>query len=287
MSDIQVSPHANDFAACIRGVNLRAALCQTDAERIRALWLRYQVLYFPDQALTHHQLERFTETFGAYGHDPFVTAMSGHRHILEVRREPEEDVVPFGSSWHSDWSFQAAPPSATILHSKVIPPIGGGTHFADGIRALATLPVELRRAIHGRCAIHSARRPYSHAGYRAGGRRTSMKIVPSDDAWQTQSHPIIRAHPESGRDTLWINPVYTIAIDDMDPSESADLLARLFQHMLQAEFIYKHCWEENMLVMWDNRSVMHCAQGGYAGHRRVMHRTTVAGTVPVRPEEFS
>ena len=132
----------------------------------------------------------------------------------------------------------------------------------------------------------SARRPYSHAGYRAGGRRTSMKIVPSDDAWQTQSHPIIRAHPESGRDALWINPVYTIAIDDMDPSESADLLAHLFQHMLQAEFIYKHCWEENMLVMWDNRSVMHCAQGGYAGHRRVMHRTTVAGTVPIRPEEF-
>ena len=280
MSEFCIRPHANDFAACVKGVNLAQALSAADAEQIRALWLRYQVLYFPDQALTHPQLERFTETFGPYGHDPFVTPLSGHRHILEVRREPGEDVVPFGSSWHSDWSFQTAPPSATILHAKIIPPVGGGTHFADGIRALETLPVDLRRAIEGRTATHSARRPYSHAGYRAGGRRTSMKIVPSDDAWQTQSHPVIRTHPESGREALWLNPVYTLAFDDMEPSESAELLARLLEHMLKSEFIYKHRWEEDMLVMWDNRSVMHCAQGGYAGHRRVMHRTTIAGTVP-------
>ena len=156
MSDLCITPHANDFAACVRGVNLAQALSPADAGQIRALWLRYQVLYFPDQALTHPQLERFTETLGPYGHDPFVTAVKGHRHILEVRREPGEHVVPFGSSWHSDWSFQAAPPSATILHSKIVPPVGGATHFADGIRALATLPIDLRRAIHGRSAIHSA-----------------------------------------------------------------------------------------------------------------------------------
>lgn len=281
MSDLCITPHANDFAACVRGVNLAQALSPADAGQIRALWLRYQVLYFPDQALTHPQLERFTETLGPYGHDPFVTAVKGHRHILEVRREPGEHVVPFGSSWHSDWSFQAAPPSATILHSKIVPPFGGATHFADGIRALATLPIDLRRAIHGRSAIHSARRPYSHDGYRAGGKRTSMKIVPSDDAWQIQRHPVIRTHPESGRAALWINPVYTLAIEGMDPSESAELLASLFEHMLQPELIYKHRWEENTLMMWDNRSVMHCAQGGYDGHRRIMHRTTVAGTVPV------
>lgn len=108
-----------------------------------------------------------------------------------------------------------------------------------------------------------------------------MKIVPSDDAWQIQRHPVIRTHPESGRAALWINPVYTLAIEGMDPSESAELLASLFEHMLQPELIYKHRWEENTLMMWDNRSVMHCAQGGYDGHRRIMHRTTVAGTVPV------
>ena len=84
----------------------------------------------------------------------------------------------FGSSWHSDWSFQALPPSATILHAKIVPPIGGQTHFADGIQALESLPTEMRKAVDGISAIHSARKPFSHVGYRAGGKRTSMKITP-------------------------------------------------------------------------------------------------------------
>lgn len=281
MSAISVSPHANDFAARVTGVDLAAGLGFESSAQLRSLWQRYQILYFPNQPLSHLQLERFTEAFGPYGHDPFVAPISGHRHILEVRREPDEDVVPFGSSWHSDWSFQPAPPSATILHAKEVPPVGGDTHFADGIRALTTLPESLRRAIDGHSAIHSARRPYSHEGYRAGGSRTSMKIVPSVEAWQTQSHPIIRTHPESGRQSLWLNPVYTLAIEGLSDAESDTLLEALFEHMLQPDLIYKHKWAENMLIMWDNRTVMHCAQGGYAGHRRVMHRTTVAGTVPV------
>ena len=280
MSEVRVSAQANDFGACINGFDLGSKLSTAEADAIRTLWNRYQVIYFPNQPLNHRQLEAFTEVIGPFGHDPFVAPIDGHNHILEVRREPDESVVPFGSSWHSDWSFQAVPPSGTILHAKVVPPIGGDTHFADGIRALATMPAHLRSAIEGRRAIHSARRPYSHEGYRAGGRRTSMKITPSEDAWQTQSHPIIRTHPESGRQALWLNPVYTIAIEGVSETESEDLLSMVFEHMLNPDFIYRHCWEENMLVLWDNRTVMHCAQGGYLGHRRVMHRTTVAGSVP-------
>ena len=107
-----------------------------------------------------------------------------------------------------------------------------------------------------------------------------MTILPNDDAWEIQEHPVIRTHPESGRKVLWINSVYTIGIKDMPELESDALLARLFEHTLQPEFIYAHKWAENMLTMWDNRSVQHCAQGGYDGYRRVLHRTTVAGTVP-------
>ena len=280
MSPINVTAHANDFGACISGLDLKTALSSGVAAEIRSLWHQYQVIYFPDQPLNHHQLEAFTENFGPYGHDPFIASVEGHNHILEVRREPEEQVVPFGSSWHSDWSFQAVPPSGTILHAKVIPPVGGDTHFADGVRALETLPTAVRRDIEGRRAVHSARRPYSHEGYRAGGRRTSMRITPSEDAWQTQSHPIVRTHPESGRQALWLNPVYTLAIEGAGDSESDELLSAVFEHMLQPEFIYRHRWQENMLTLWDNRTVMHCAQGGYSGYRRVMHRTTLAGSVP-------
>ncbi len=281
MRKICVTAHANDFAACVTGIDLTKPITSVLSDQLRAQWLRYQVLYFPDQPMTHGDLERFTESLGPFGHDPYISPVPGHPNILEVRHEPDEAAIPFGSSWHSDWSFQAAPPNATVLNAKVVPPIGGGTQFADGVRAFETLPQTLRRAIEGRRAIHSARRPYSHEGYRAGGKRTSMKITPSDDAWQTQCHPIIRTHPESGRQSLFLNPVYTLGIEGMDAGESSQILQGLFEHMLQPDFVYHHCWTENMLALWDNRTVMHSAQGGYEGYRRVMHRTTVAGSVPV------
>ncbi len=281
MSGLEVAPHNNNFGACIRGVNLARPISPETVAEIRNLWLRYQVVYFPDQPLDHPQLERFTQYFGCFGDDPYVESVADHQHILEVRREPGESVAPFGGSWHSDWSFQRTPPSATILHAKIVPPRGGDTHYADGIRAYESLDPVLRDEIDTLTAIHSARRPYSHEGYqRSGGDRRSMTILPSDSAWQTQLHPLVRTHAESARMALWINPVYTIGIKDMPEQEADKLLQRLFAHALQDRFLYAHKWSEHMLTMWDNRSVQHCAQGGYDGYRRVMHRTTVAGEQP-------
>lgn len=248
---------------------------------LRELWLTHQILYFPEQPLSHEQLERFGRYFGAPGEEPYVKPIDGHPHILEVRREPDEQASPFGGSWHSDWSFLAAPPSATILHAKIVPPQGGDTLYADGYRAYEGLDPGLAAELDGLTAIHSARRPYSHEGFeKSGGRERSMAIVPSDQAWATQEHPLIRTHPETGRKVLWINPVYTIGIKDMRDQEADALLAELFAHALQPEYLYRHKWTANMLTVWDNRSLQHCAQGGYDGHRRLMHRTTVAGTVP-------
>ena len=278
---LATKPHLHDFGACITGVDLAEPLTEETAGAIRALWLKHQVVYFPDQPLTHEQLEAFTQAFGAFGNDPYVASIDQHEHILEVRREPDEAIAPFGGSWHSDWSFQATPPSATILHAKVVPPIGGDTHYADGVRAYETLDPVLRDEIDDMQTLHSARRPYSHEGYeRSGGAARSMKILPNDDAWAIQQHPLVRTHPETKKRALWVNPVYTLSIEGLTESESDALLARLFAHALAPEFIYEHKWSANMLTMWDNRSVQHCAQGGYDGHRRVMHRTTVAGDAP-------
>ena len=280
-TDILVTPHAHNFGAAITGVDLSAPLHPDVSAQIRQAWLAHQVVYFPGQPLTHTQLERFTQSIGEYGFDPYVKPVDGHNHILEIRREPNEAVSPFGGSWHSDWSFQATPPSATILHAKVIPPIGGDTHYADGFRAYDKLDAGLRREVEQLNALHSARRPYSHEGFeRTGGRKRSMTILPDDNAWDIQAHPIVRTHPESGRRALWVNPVYSIAVEGLSESDSQDLLSKLFEHALRDEFIYKHKWAANMLTMWDNRSVQHCAQGGYDGHLRVLHRTTTAGDAP-------
>lgn len=281
MNRFRVLPHEHGFGARVDNVFLNQPLDPPTLSALRDAWLRYQVLYFPDQALTHPQLESFTQQIGPFGHDPYVKPMEGHENILEVRREPDEQVTPFGASWHSDWSFQAIPPSATLLHAKIVPPVGGDTLFADGFRAYEALDPGLRADIEQMRAQHSARRPYSHEGYqRTGGAKRSMTILPSDAAWEIQQHPMVRCHPESGRKALWINPVYTIGIADVPERESNLLLQKLFAHALAPQFVYRHRWAPDMLTMWDNRSVQHCAQGGYDGHLRVMHRTTVAGDHP-------
>jgi taurine dioxygenase len=278
---LDVRPNATGFGACLTGVDLSRPLDGADVHAIRQAWLAHQVVYFPNQRMNHQDLERFTGYLGEFGHDPYVAPVDGHPHVLEVRRDPDEPASPFGAAWHSDWSFQQTPPSATILHAKVIPPVGGDTWYADGYAACEALDSRERASLEGLIALHSARRAYSHDGYRAGrGDERSMKILPSDAAYDVQEHPLIRTHPETGRKVLWVNAVYTIGIKDMPESESAALVKRLCAHATSDTFVYRHRWAADMLTVWDNRSVQHCAHGGYDGHLRVLHRTTVAGDRP-------
>ena len=93
-------------------------------------------------------------------------------------------------------------------------------------------------------------------------------------------HPLVRVHPVSGRKALFVNPVYTVGIEGMTEPESAALLGFLYKHMTEERFVYRHAWAPDMLTMWDNRCCMHNATGGYDGHLRVLHRTTVAGDAP-------
>ncbi len=278
---VAVRTHVNDFGAGVTGLDLNN-LSDAEVSEVRALWLRHQVLYFPDQPMTHAQLTAFTRKLGPFGDDPYVASIAEHENILEIRREPEEAVSPFGAAWHSDWSFQRKPPAATLLHAKTVPPVGGDTLYADGYAAFEALDAAEQDRLRGLTAVHSARRPYSHQGFLAGGGdKRSMKILPSDSALDVQEHPLVRTHPETGRDALWVNAVYTIGIKALDERVAGELLARLFRHSVEDRFVYRHQWAENMLTIWDNRCVQHCAQGGYDGHRRVMHRTTVAGDEPV------
>ena len=281
MSKLTISAHDDGFGASISGVDLSCQLSAEETQEIRKAWVKHRVVYFPDQPMNHDQLARFTLSFGGFGDDPYVKSIEEHQNILEVRRDPDEDVAPFGGGWHSDWSFQETPPSATILHSKVIPPLGGDTWYADGIAAYAALDPTTQSEIDDLITIHSARRPYSQEGYlKSRGPERSMTILPNDSALQTQEHPMVRTHPESGEKVLWINLVYTLSVKGLSDSDSQSLLDHLFEHLLDERFIYKHKWKANMLTMWDNRSVQHCAQGGYDGHLRVLHRTTVAGDKP-------
>lgn len=265
--------------ATVTGVDLTSPLDQNTVSAIRHAWLQHHVLAFPDQALTDDDLERFTLCFGGFGDDPYIAPIPGRRHVIAVRRDADETAPLFAENWHSDWSFQAQPPSGTCLFGVTIPPVGGDTLYADQHAALEAMPSELRSRLDGKQAIHSARGGYAPSGtYGEADRQTdrSMDIRPSDSAMATQLHPIIRHHPETGRLGIFGCIGYIIGIDGMPDDESRQLLFELYQWQTRDEFVYRHRWQQDMLVMWDNRSVLHKATGGYDGHHRLLHRTTIA-----------
>jgi taurine dioxygenase len=281
-SDITIDPRPDGFGAVVRGVNLGAELAEHDVRRIRQAWAEHGVLVFPDQPLDHAGLERFSNSIGPYGHDPYLEALGDHPHIVELAREPDEKSYVFGAAWHSDWSFQAAPPSATILHAKTVPPVGGDTLFADTAAAFDALTPELQQRLQGLHVVHSAGAAYGPRGIlQTDPHPSTTKIVISPEAEAREVHPLLRRHPESGRTALFVNPVYAVAIEGLSPEESRALLGELYLHQVQERFIYRHRWQPDMLIMWDNRRTMHQAEGGYEGHRRVMHRTTIAGEKPL------
>lgn len=279
----QIKFEARDdgFGAVVRGIDLSEALSPAAAESIREHWSERGVLIFPNQSLEPEELERFTLALGDFGVDPFIESMAGHENILEVRREPDEKATQFGAAWHSDWSFQPTPPAGTILHSKVTPPVGGDTLYADGHRAWEALSDAMKSMLDGRNAIHSASFAYGPRGVLAkDAADRTMNIIISEEAEKTEIHPLVRTHPITGRKALFINPVYTVGIEGLHPDENFILLGFLYDHMVKEEFVYRHQWQQDMVVMWDNRSTMHFAEGGYDGHLRLMHRTTLAGDRP-------
>lgn len=260
------------------GVDLSQPISADLAAEIRAAWLEHHVLAFPDQRLSDDDLERFTLAFGGFGDDPFIAPIAGRDHIIAVERLADETSPLFAENWHSDWSFQARPPAGTCLYGIRIPPVGGDTLFANQHAALDAMPPDLRARIEGRSAIHSAKRAYAPDGFYGEGDapKRSMDIRPSSDAEAVQHHPIIQTHPETGREGLFSCFGYIIGIDGMDDAEAVPLLIELYQWQGQEAFQYRHKWSAEMLLMWDNRSLLHAATGGYDGHHRLLHRTTIA-----------
>ncbi len=264
--------------ARVTGVDLSGHLSDALVADIRAAWLEHHVLAFPGQRMDDDALERFTLAMGGFGEDPFIAPIPGRQHIIAVERAADETSPIFAETFHSDWSFQARPPAGTCLYGITIPPVGGDTLFANQHLALDQLPDVLRQRVEGRRAIHSAQKAYAPDGFYGDNDAPdrAMTIRPSPDARQTRLHDFVRAHPETGRPGLFGCLGYIIGFEDMEEAEALPLLVELYGHQSSEAFHYRHRWEPDMLVMWDNRSLLHAATGGYAGHHRLLHRTTIA-----------
>jgi len=266
-------------AACgaeITGLDLSRPLDAETVSDLRTAWLQHHVLVFPGQSLENRDLERFTLYFGPFGEDPFFGSVEGHDHIAAIQRKADETAPLFAQNWHTDWSFLKHPPAGTCLYGLTIPPKGGDTLFANQHLAYQQMPEDFKAEIDGLTAIHSARTAYAPDGlYGHADKGRTMDIRPSEKAFESQCHPLVRKHPETGRPALYSTAGYIIGFEGMAPDAAKDLLGRLYRWQGRPEFQYRHKWQKDMLVMWDNRSVLHMASGGYDGYDRLLHRTTI------------
>ncbi|WP_417317840.1 TauD/TfdA dioxygenase family protein [Erythrobacter aureus] len=274
---LTVEPSGKACGAYVTGLDLSHPPTDRLIAEIRSLWLEHKVLAFPGQSMSDDALEAFTLAMGGFGDDPFFTPIEGREHIAAILREADEQTPLFAENWHSDWSFLEHPPAGTCLLAVDIPPKGGDTLFADQAAAFAALPDQRKDYLRSLTAIHSAKLAYAPEGtYGERDEGRSMAIEPDESARATQLHPLVQRHPETGVECLYSTLGYIVGIEGMGQAEAIALLSDLAQWQARDAFVYRHRWEHDMLVMWDNRSVLHKATGGYEGYRRELHRTTIA-----------
>ena len=278
---LKVDPSGASCGATITGVQLNQSLSDDLVAEIRAHWLEHKVVAFPGQQLSPAQLVRFSEQFGEIGNDPFFGHIDEHPQVAAIQRNADEKTSIFAEIFHSDWSFMPVPPAATALYGITIPPVGGDTLFANQVAAYEQMPDDLRERVAGLTAIHSAALGYAPDGAygeadQEQGR--SMKILPSERALETYEHPLVRTHHETGKRALFSSAAYIKGFVGLEKEESDALLMELYAHQSQSEFVYAQRWQAGMLVMWDNRSVLHATTGGYDGYDRLLHRTTISDT---------
>ena len=274
---LRIEPSGQACGARVTGVDLSAALDGATVAAIRAAWLEHHVLAFPDQTMDDDALERFTLALGGFGIDPFFAPIPGRKHIAAILREADERTPLFAENWHSDWSFQARPPAGTCLLAIEIPPKGGDTLFANQHAAWDALPADKQAEWGKLIAIHSARLAYAPDGsYGERDKGRSMAIRPGEEARAEQTHPLVPAHPETGRRGFYSTLGYIVGIEGMDEEAAFPLLREIAAWQARDEFVYRHVWAPGMMILWDNRSLLHRATGGYQGYRRELHRTTIA-----------
>ncbi len=280
---IVVEPYTGVAGAVISGVDLARPLDDQTVAEIRRALLDHVVVFFRGQALTCEHQAGLSRRFGPYSPVPFIEPIAEHPEVIAVVREPTEtQSFAFGGVWHSDFSFLPEPPAFSMLHALEVPPFGGDTLWANQHLAFETLSRGLQRALRDLDGVHSARDAYSPKMQAVHDLFAGMTVHTSEEANRTQTHPVVRRHPETGRDALYVNRQYTVGLHDWWPTEQRALLDFLFAHATQDSFTCRWRWQVGDVAFWDNRSAAHMVMGDVRDHRRSMHRTTVAGDVPTR-----
>ena len=259
-----LTPH---LGATVQGIDLSEPMSETAFQALKAVYLDYSVLVFPDQALSQAQHKAFASRFGAlHTHPMHARQQKGDPHILRVATNAESAYTA-GEGWHTDVTCDALPPQCSLLYVTETPGNGGGdTMFADMYLAFELLSDPMKQFLSGLTAVHDGALPYVGA----------YKSVAPEGGYPRNEHPVIVQHPETGRAVLYVNSGFTSRIRGLSARESDALLQFLFRHIDSTpKLTARVSWSPNTLVLWDNRCTQHHSVWDYYPGSRYGERVSV------------
>ena len=273
----QIKPLTPAIGAVVEGVDLAQPVSDDLLGCIRQALLDHKVIFFEDQHITPVQHRDFAARFGDLHTHPLYPGVpeAPELFILDNHAGNPTD----NDSWHTDVTFIETPPMASILYAKSLPALGGDTLWSDMKAAFEALSPSMRDFLTGLDAVHDFTRGFPTRGIvanAAGAAKHAEEVAKHPPVL----HPVVRTHPETGEDGLFVNYGFTDRIKGLRRKESDAILAMLFAHIQQPEFLVRWRWSDNAIAFWDNRVTQHYAVNDYLPNRRVMNRATVLGDRP-------
>ncbi|ORB85756.1 taurine catabolism dioxygenase [Mycobacterium kansasii] len=277
---IAVYKLSSRIGARIDGVRLGGDLAPAAVEQIRTALLTHKVIFFRDQ---HHLDDQQQLAFAGLLGTPI-----GHPAASVLAAETAPIITPINSDyskanrWHTDVTFAANYPAASVLRAVTLPGYGGSTLWANTATAYADLPEPLVCLVENLWALHTNRHDYAQT-YAQTGPLTEAQLAHRQafqkPDFQTE-HPVVRVHPETGEPTL-LAGAFVRNFVGLQSHESSVLFELLQQRITMPENTIRWNWEPGDVAIWDNRATQHRAIDDYDDQRRLMHRVTLMGDVPV------
>jgi alpha-ketoglutarate-dependent taurine dioxygenase len=270
-----LSPLSPIIGAEIHGLDLSQPLSERTVADVRHALNTHHVIFFRDQDLSPTQQADFARQFGEVteGH-PVIPAIEGNPEVLAI--DSRDDRANW---WHTDVTFLQAPAFGSILYMLTAPEVGGDTQWASLQDAYDRLADPVRAMCDTLIAIHFdpwfAADVDARGGYEWQG-EFHKKLVPA-------LHPVVRTHPENGRNGLFVNPQFTQSILGLSKNESNAILDMLYRHCQQPELTCRFHWRPGSVAFWDNRATLHYALDDYGEAIRIANRVTLQGDVPYGP----
>jgi len=277
---LEFRPLKPNIGAEVCGVDLREPLEAEVVETLHHALAAHGVLVFHDQDLTVEQQMAFGRRFGDLSVHPFSAHLAAHPEVI-VLDYTAENPPSLTDIWHSDETFRAEPPMATMLHAKIVPALGGDTLFANMAAAYAGLSAQMQGFIDGLEAVHDFK-PFRTLFNNSEAHR--KKLHELENQYPNVTHPVVRIHPVSGAKVLFVNPQFTLHLNGMKADESRALLDVLCRQASVPEYQLRLEWRRHTVALWDNRLVQHYAVHDYYPQRRRLERVTIKGDRPVGPE---